>query len=126
MSRILALDIGTKRTGAAYMDEETGVPLPLPTLHHTSAALLLEQVAALIAERHIDTLIVGLPLLPSGAEGAQARLVRSIADQMSARGWNVTLKDERYTTPRHTTGDPDAVAALQLLLDAIPKRREDI
>jgi len=115
MARILAIDVGTKRTGVAYLDEATNVPLPLDTLHHSSVADLLSQLAALIETRHIDRLIVGLPLLPSGEEGAQAQLVLSIVEQMKARGWPVTLKDERYTTPRTKSADPDAIAALNLL-----------
>lgn len=115
MARLLALDIGTKRTGVAFLDEEVNIPLPLSTLHHTDTEELLSQVSSLITERRIDELIVGLPLLPSGAEGAQARLVRAVAQQMQSRGWRVTLKDERYTTPRGKTADPDAIAALNLL-----------
>ncbi|MDD4287748.1 MAG: Holliday junction resolvase RuvX [Candidatus Peribacteraceae bacterium] len=115
MARLLALDIGTKRTGVAFLDEDISIPLPLATLHHENVATLLSQLSTLIAERHIDRLIVGLPLLPSGQEGAQASLVHSIADQMQALGWPVTLKDERYTTPRGKSADPDAIAALNLL-----------
>ncbi|MDD5103334.1 MAG: Holliday junction resolvase RuvX [Candidatus Peribacteraceae bacterium] len=114
MTRILALDIGTKRTGVAFLDEDVQVPLPLETLRHDSVSALLEQLSILIAERHIDRLIVGLPLLPSGEEGSQARLVRSITEQMLLRGWKLTLKDERYTTPRGKSADPDAIAALNL------------
>ncbi|MDO8468612.1 MAG: Holliday junction resolvase RuvX [Candidatus Peribacter sp.] len=115
MTRILAIDLGTKRTGVAYLDEDIQIPLPLETLHHDSVSSLVEQLALLIAERHIDRLIVGLPLLPSGEEGSQARLVRSVFEQMVSRGWSVTLKDERYTTPRGKSADPDALAALNLL-----------
>ena len=34
--RYLALDVGTRRTGIAYLDEDVGVPLPLNTINHTS------------------------------------------------------------------------------------------
>ncbi len=115
MVRLLALDIGTKRTGVAYLDEDVGVPLPLATIHHANVDALLSQLETLIHERKIDRLIVGLPLLPSGLEGAQSDFVHSIAVQLQARGWPVTLKDERYTTPRGKSGDPDAIAALNLL-----------
>lgn len=114
MARLLALDIGTKRTGVAFLDEAIQIPLPLATLHHDSVSSLLSQLSSLIEERHIDRLIVGLPLLPSGEEGSQTRLVRSIVEQMLARGWPVTFKDERYTTPRGKSADPDAIAALNL------------
>jgi len=115
MTRTLAIDIGTKRTGLAFLDEETGVPIPLSTLHHEDTASLLSQLAAIMEERRIDQCIVGLPLLPSGQEGSQAAFVRSIAEQMRLRGWAITFKDERYTTPRGKSADPDAIAALNLL-----------
>lgn len=115
MARILALDIGTKRTGVAFLDEDIAVPLPLSTIQHRSVSDLLSQVAALMQERKIDRLIVGLPLLPSGERGKQARLVEEVAERMQERGWTVTLKDERYTSPRGKTDDPDAIAALNLL-----------
>lgn len=116
MSRILALDIGMRRTGVAYLDEETAVPLPLDTIAHRTTEELLDRIGVLVAERKIDSLVVGLPLLPSGQEGAQATYVRTVAEQMTVRGFPpLTFRDERYTTPRSRTGDPDASAALNLL-----------
>ncbi|OIO53369.1 hypothetical protein AUJ46_05135 [Candidatus Peregrinibacteria bacterium CG1_02_54_53] len=115
MAHILAIDIGTKRTGIAYLDEDIGIPLPLTTLHHTGTEDLLTQLSSLIEQRSIDRLVVGLPRLLSGGEGAQARYVREIAEQMQKRGWPLSFRDERYTTPRMPTTDPDAIAALNLL-----------
>lgn len=114
MARILALDIGTKRTGVAFLDEEIGIPLPLTTLHHASDSALLSQLSIIIGERRIDRLIVGMPLLLSGEEGAQAALVRAVASKMQERGWQVTFRDERYTTPRKGSSEPDTIAALNL------------
>jgi len=117
MEHFLALDIGDKRTGVAYADEESGIPVPLATLKHASAGALARQVASLIAERSITWLVVGLPLLPSGVEGAQAKRVR---DAVAAFHVPATVRveffDERYTTPRGIHIDPDASAACSLLL----------
>ncbi|ALM09818.1 MAG TPA: Holliday junction resolvase RuvX [Candidatus Peribacter riflensis] len=125
MARLLALDIGTKRTGVAYLDDAVGVPLPLDTLQHRSTAALVAQLEQLIRARSIDQLIIGLPLLPSGEEGSQARLVRSVAAEIGSLGLPILLKDERYTTPRGPQSDPDAIAALNLLSTVIPKHQED-
>lgn len=115
MARTLALDIGTKRTGVAFLDEVTGIPLPLDTIAHTSVEELVAAVHRILGERKIDRLIVGLPLLPSGAEGSQARFVRSVASKLSSLSLPVEFKDERYTTPRSKASDPDAAAACNLL-----------
>jgi len=36
MTNVLSLDIGTRRTGVAFVDENTNVPMPMETLHHAS------------------------------------------------------------------------------------------
>ena len=126
MSRLLALDIGTKRTGVAYLDESVGVPLPLPTIAHQSEQELVDAVSALATQRGVSQWIIGLPRLPGGEEGAQAALVRKIADQLQqATGLPVTFVDERYSTPRGFSGrDPNAEAAWNIL-SSNPQRAKD-
>ena len=121
--KYLSLDIGTRRTGVAFADEQTGIPLPLPTLEHRSVGQLLMQILELVHQRRIDEVIVGLPLLPGGQDGSQAVFVREIADTIRQKGIIVHLLDERHTTPRsrelpgqRTKGqDTDASAACTLL-----------
>ena len=125
--KYLSLDIGTRRTGIAYLDDSVGIPLPLDTFHHETSEALIAHTLDLIRERKINRLLVGLPLLPSGEEGTQATFVRSVADAFLKAGIAVTFVDERYSTPRSgTLGgkigqkfpaslDPDAAAACSLL-----------
>ena len=122
--RTLALDIGRKKTGVAYLDDATGIALPLDTLHHTSSDEMLRDIRTLVRDRRIDVLVVGLPKLPSGDEGQQATFVRSQVPSLEALGVRVELRDERYTTPKrsghkHTIApseyDGDAAAACALL-----------
>ena len=122
--RTLALDIGRKKTGVAYLDDATGIALPLDTLHHASSEEMLGGVRTLMQDRRIDVLVVGLPKLPSGDEGEQAAFVRSLLPSLGAFGARVELRDERYTTPKrsghkHTIApseyDGDAAAACALL-----------
>lgn len=120
--RYLALDIGKRRTGVAFFDDATGVPLPLDTIEHRTEKQLIEHVKKLFAERSIDCMVVGLPLLPSGTEGSQVEYVREIADTLQDMGMKVVFQDERYTT---ATGkrqpdiakriDGDAAAACEIL-----------
>lgn len=118
--RLLALDIGTRRTGIAYCDD-TGVPLPLNTIEHESERALIDHIHDLIAARNIDHLIIGLPLLPSGAEGKQSKIVRSVGETLSAMV-PVEYLDERYTT-QDSYPDPDARAACALLTTFLERRK---
>lgn len=113
--KLLALDLGTKRTGVAFLDEDAQVPVALETIVHASLDELKERVIELIALKRIDRVIVGLPLLPSGGEGKQATLVRAFSHMLMEAGYAVEFRDERYTTPRNPPFDADAAAALALL-----------
>lgn len=120
--KVLALDIGTRRTGVAYLDSEVGIPLPLDTLIHTTDDMLNDAVLKIVRERKIDRVIVGLPLLPSGEEGAQAAVSRRVGERIAQSGVAMEYRDERYTTPNSTADGPppssfdgDAAAACKLL-----------
>ncbi|MDD4319770.1 MAG: Holliday junction resolvase RuvX [Candidatus Peribacteraceae bacterium] len=122
--RILALDIGKRRTGVAYLDEDVGIVLPLDTVEHASEKEFREQVLKILRERKIDRLVVGLPLLPTGAEGSQSSFVRMWAALLDGAGVPVLFRDERYTTPRPMAKngrnepggeDGDAAAACEIL-----------
>jgi putative Holliday junction resolvase len=125
--RYLAFDVGMRRTGAAFLDENIGIPLPLETIRHHSVEELLEAALPLIAARKTDKVILGLPLLPSGEEGSQSAFVRSVGNQLEAQGIAVEYRDERYSTPRRHSDkaarhspppsayDGDAAAACSLL-----------
>jgi putative Holliday junction resolvase len=121
--RSLALDVGTKKTGIAYLDDAVGIPLPLETCVHASQDALVARVKELIAERGIERVVVGLPLLPSGEEGAQASISRAVGSALSDVV-EIVFADERYTTPRPSkhkhaispqTYDGDMAAACSLL-----------
>lgn len=120
--KILALDIGTKRTGAAFADSGDGVPLALSTITHESDEELLQEVEQIIRARSIEKIIVGFPLLLSGQEGAQSDYVKNVAFLLETTGLKIELLDERYTTSREKLKDPDSAAAchiLQVYLDRL-------
>jgi putative Holliday junction resolvase len=115
---LLGLDIGKRRTGVAFLDARTGIPLPLSTIEHTSEDGLLSQVHSYVREKTIGKVIIGLPRLPSGKEGEQAEYVRSVAEKIRAFGVDIQFIDERYTSPRRGTSisyDGDAAAACEIL-----------
>ncbi len=126
--RYLSLDIGDRHTGITYLDTLVGIPLPLDTLHHTSGQQLVDAVLVIVRERKVETVLVGLPRLPSGEEGLQATQSRKIGDLLLSRGIAVEYVDERFTTPRSSQHknalptqniDGDATAACALLSQKI-------
>ena len=122
--RYLALDIGTRRTGVAFLDTDVGIPLPLDTISHTSQDELIHDVMEIVTVRNIHRVVIGLPRLPSGDEGEQAAVSRRAGECIAKKGVDVQYVDERYTTPRSqmhkntiapSAFDGDAAAACELL-----------
>lgn len=113
--KLVALDVGERRTGVAYFDSAIDFVIPLDTIHHASAAELIDAAQAVLTERGASKVVVGLPLLPSGLVGSQARFARHIQAELAKRGYDVDEIDERFTTDRQYPGDGDAKAACIVL-----------
>ncbi|MFQ5947950.1 MAG: Holliday junction resolvase RuvX [Acidimicrobiia bacterium] len=96
MGRILGLDYGTKRIGIAVSDELQLIAHPEGVVDRED---LDDRLGELVAELHIEKVVVGLPVSLSGLEGAAARGARRLAqDVASLTGLPVDLYDERFTT----------------------------
>lgn len=123
----LALDLGQRRTGVAWCDAATGVPLPLRTLTHLTTGELLTTLEEVVRAREIRTVVVGLPLLPGGSEGSQATLVRSFVEELRSRFPQCTFHflDERETTKGARGEDRDASAALAILQTYLERREHE-
>lgn len=115
---VIALDVGERHTGVAYADMRTSIPLPLATIAHRDVTDLVARVIALCTERSVTQLVIGLPLLPCGKEGTQARTVREVAANLRDAGLCTAFVDERYTTPKRAS-DAHADAACEILRTAL-------
>lgn len=112
--RLIALDLGKRRTGVAFYDTQTDIVVPLNVLQCSSDVELVGALQALLQERSPEHIIVGLPLLPSGKEGEQSAWVREVLQKLAPKQ-AVHFVDERYSTARDGSVDPDAAAACELL-----------
>lgn len=93
----LACDVGTARVGLARSDATGTLAVPLPAVRAGDEALAA--VAAACTEWEAVEVIVGLPLLLSGAEGTAAEQARAWAAAVAERvGVPVRLVDERLST----------------------------
>jgi putative holliday junction resolvase len=93
--RVLALDHGTVRVGAAICDPTGTLCTPLPVIEPPEPRSVVE----LVREREVERVVVGLPVHLSGEEGSQAALARTFADELSALlEIPVDTYDERLTS----------------------------
>jgi putative Holliday junction resolvase len=117
--RVLALDHGTVRIGAAICDPTGTLTTPLPVIEPPEPA----SVVTLVREREVERVVVGLPVHLSGEEGSQAALARTFGDELTALlDIPVDTYDERLTSRMAdasrragSTAARDSLAATHLL-----------
>jgi putative Holliday junction resolvase len=97
--RILAVDWGMRRIGLAVSDPGGVIPSALPTLLVRGREEALEGVSRVAAEREVERIVVGLPLLMSGERGRAAQAAETFAALLAERtGLIVETYDERLTS----------------------------
>ena len=97
--RYLGLDLGTKRTGVAVGDDETGTALPVSVVDTPDEARLLQAITDLLAEHGPDAIVIGLPLNMDGTEGKPAEAARALAERIASHtAMPVHVQDERLTS----------------------------
>ena len=130
--RLLALDHGAARCGCAVCDPTETIVRPLASIGKPDSPAGLDAIADLADEQEAELVIVGLPLLAGGEEGAQAAAARAFAGRLGAKlSVGIELFDERYTTrmaqasaAAGATADEDSLAAAHLLEEFIARRGE--
>jgi putative Holliday junction resolvase len=120
--RILALDHGSARCGAAVSDPTGTLATPLEPVLRPDTRKGLQRVRALVAETGAERVVVGLPLSLSGADTDQTRAARAFAERLGGLvDVPVELYDERFTTRIAARGggsaSEDSRAAAVLLDD---------
>lgn len=81
--RALGLDIGEKRIGVAVSDPSGTIASPLKVLDADAVLADDREIARLVAEYEIATVVVGLPLSLDGTEGPQAVRIRRAAARLA-------------------------------------------
>lgn len=96
---VLGLDIGRKRIGVAGCDRLGLLATELTTLEGCSFAEIVNRLQALIQERQVQLLVVGLPYAMDGSLGPQAQKIQSFSQRLSTTlGLPVEYVDERLTS----------------------------
>lgn len=98
-TRLLGLDVGEKTVGLAISDSRFTVASPLKTLRRTKFTADAHTLFALMDEREVGGLVIGLPINMDGSEGQRAHAVRQFADNlMRLRDVPAGFWDERLST----------------------------
>ncbi len=99
MTRVLGLDLGTRRIGVALSDPTGTVATPLLTLPHRTLREDVAHVAALCREHGVGAIVVGWPRNMDGTSGPAARRAEAFARALRrAVSIPVDLWDERLST----------------------------
>jgi putative Holliday junction resolvase len=99
MGRMLGLDFGTRRVGAAVSDPRRQIATPLEVHERRDPLQDARHYQRLVREHEIDRIVIGLPLHTGGREGTSAGLARRFGDWLAGvTGLPILFYDERYTT----------------------------
>lgn len=101
---LLGLDLGTQTIGTAFCDAGWRFASPGKTLKRGKFGADKLALGALVAERGIKGLVIGLPLNMDSSEGPRSQSSRAYArNAAEALGLPVLLWDERWSTVSATS-----------------------
>lgn len=124
--RWLGVDPGEARVGIAACDPEERVAVPIEVV---PASVAFPAIRTIARREQIGGIVVGLPLLMDGSEGAAVRMARRLGDRIErSLGLPVEYEDERLTSVAAGRqpgggGPRDDVAAALMLQQFIDRRR---
>ena len=98
-SRLIGLDLGTKRIGISICDEKRTIATPFKTINKTKINELIKELKIIINENNIKGIIIGNPLNMDGSFGRSAQSVNDVSSNISKSiDLPVALWDERLST----------------------------
>jgi putative Holliday junction resolvase len=97
--RVLAIDLGTVRVGLALSDPLRITGQPMGWIPRKALSKDLRALTDIIEAHDVELLVVGHPLLMSGAKGEGAEGAEAFVERLRAElTYPVVLWDERLTT----------------------------
>jgi putative transcription antitermination factor YqgF len=123
LMRVLGLDYGSARCGCAISDPSGTIVTPLQAVSRPLTRRGMSALKALVAEREVERVVVGLPLSLSGEDTMQTREAREFARRLAGEldeKIPLEMHDERFTTRmaqrmEGASSDEDSRAAAHML-----------
>ena len=98
-SRLIGLDLGSKRIGVSICDEKQLIATPFKTINRTSAKELINELKIIIEENNIKGIIIGNPLNMDGSSSRSTQSVKDTSDNIEKSiDVPICLWDERLST----------------------------
>ena len=98
-SRLIGVDMGTKKVGISISDENRKIATALKTVDYTDIGHLTNEINLIIKENNIKAIIFGNPINMDGSEGTSSQ---SVKDKIKLIGKKINLPmilwDERLST----------------------------
>ena len=98
-SRLIGVDIGTKKVGISISDENRKIATAFKTVDYTDIGHLTNEINLIIKENNIKAIIFGNPINMDGSEGTSSQ---SVKDKIKLIGKKINLPmilwDERLST----------------------------
>jgi putative Holliday junction resolvase len=95
---LIGLDVGTKTIGTAFCDAGWTFASPADLIRRSKFAKDKAALAAAIATRATNGIVVGLPLNMDGSESPRSQSSRAFARNIADLRLPILLRDERWST----------------------------
>ena len=98
-SRLIGLDLGSKRIGVSICDRKRLVATPFKTIDVENLSNTINQIKNIISENNIEGIIVGYPINMDGSKGSSSQSVKDKVKKISNEiNLPIVLWDERLST----------------------------
>ena len=98
-SRLIGVDMGSKRVGLSISDQNRKIATPLKTVNYENIQLLIVEIEKIINENNIGGIVFGNPKNMDGREGSSSQSVKDKIKLISEKiEIPLVLWDERLST----------------------------
>ena len=98
-SRLIGVDMGSKRVGLSISDENRKIATPLKTINYENIQILADELKKIINENNVHAIIFGNPKNMDGTEGSSSQSVKDKVKLISEKiQIPIFLWDERLST----------------------------
>ena len=98
-SRLLGLDLGSKRIGVAICDDSQSIATPFRTIYKESSDQFINELKLIIKENNIEGIIVGNPINMDGSLGPSSQSIKDACKNILGKiDISLCLWDERLST----------------------------
>ena len=98
-TRLIGLDLGSKRIGVSICDERQSIATPYKTIDRINTNNLIDELKEIIKENNVKGIVIGNPINMDGSLGSSAQSVKDISINISKSiDLPICLWDERLST----------------------------